>query len=123
MPKPVNIIIWVIQALLAVTMGGSGMQKLYQPMWSEQFTTWGYPDYFVYVIGVLEITGAVGLFIRPVMSYASLLCAAIMIGAIATHLNDAAGSGTIVGHIVLTALFGVVAFVRRPSFSRPNSSP
>ena len=122
MSKPVNIIIWVIQVLLAVMIGGSGAPKLYAVRWPEQFATWGYPDHFVYLIGVLEIVGAVGLLIRPVMSYAGLLCATIMIGATSTHLMHAAGLGTIIFHIVLAALFVVVAFIRRPSLLRPSSS-
>ena len=120
MSKSLNITTWVIQGLLALMIGGSGLSKLLQPRWIEVFATWGYPDYFVYLIGVLELVCGVALFVRPVMSYASIVCAAIMIGATTTHLIHAAGAGTIAAHIVIVSLLVAIAFVRRPLLLRSS---
>ena len=114
MAKSLNITVWVIQSVLALMIGGSGVAKLAEAGWIEQLATWGYPDHFVYGLGVAEIVGAIGLFSRPVMTYAGLLCAAIMIGATSTHLMNGAGVGTIVGHLLLIVLLMAVAFLKRP---------
>ncbi len=118
MNKPMRIAAWVLQGLLALIIGGPGVQKLLQPRWAEMFATWGYSDNIVYVIGVLEVIVGIGLLIRPAMGYAGLLAAAIMVGATTTHLMHDAGWGAVVGHLVLVVLFGVAAFIRRPLFLR-----
>ena len=120
MSKPLNIVTWVIQGILALMIGGSGASKLFQARWIEQFTAWGYPDHFVYIIGILELAAAIAMFVRPVMSYGSILCAAIMIGATTTHLTHAAGAGTIVGHVVIVSLLVAIAFARRPPLLRSS---
>ena len=69
MSRSLNITTWVIQGLLALMIGGSGLSKLLQARWIEVFATWGYPDHFVYLIGVHELVCGVAMFVRPVMSY------------------------------------------------------
>ena len=73
MSRSLNIATWVIQGLLALVIGGSGASKLFQARWIEQFATWGYPDHFVYVVGILELACGIAMFVRPAMAYASLL--------------------------------------------------
>ncbi|WP_290888147.1 DoxX family protein [Arenimonas sp.] len=72
---------------LALVFAASGIAKLLSlPFEVEAFARWGYPPYFMYLTGVLEVAGAIGLLVRRVSALAALCLAGLMLGAIATHL-------------------------------------
>lgn len=74
--------------LLAFIFAASGGAKLLAlPFEVEAFARWGYSPNFMYFIGVLEIAGAIGLLIPRLSALASLCLAALMLGAIGTHLT------------------------------------
>lgn len=50
------------------------------------FERWGYPAGFMYAVGILEIAGAVGLWIKHLSAFAGLCLCGMMTGAIGTHL-------------------------------------
>jgi putative oxidoreductase len=50
------------------------------------FERWGYPKWFMYLTGVLEVMGALGLLIPRLTSLSSACLALLMIGAVWTHL-------------------------------------
>ena len=83
---------WILVALLLLAFGSAGFLKLSaNPMEVEMFARFGYPLWFMYVIGVAEITGALGLVCGQFIDarlprFASLGLLAIMIGAITSHL-------------------------------------
>ncbi|MEW6590520.1 MAG: DoxX family protein [Pseudomonadota bacterium] len=72
-----------ILAALFIASGGAKLASL--PLEVEAFARWGYAPVFMYVIGVLEVAGAVGLLIPRLSALASLCLAGIMVGAVATH--------------------------------------
>ncbi len=73
--------------ILALIFAASGSAKLLSlPFEVEAFTRWGYSPAFMYVTGALEVLGAIGLLIPRLSSLASLCLAALMLGAITTHL-------------------------------------
>ena len=119
MNKAAVIGLWIVTVLLGVMMAGSGFEKLRHEKWVELFAGWGYPDNFVYVVGVVELLGGLALLVPRTATYAGLALAAVMIGATTTQIGDGAGTGTIGFHIVLILLYLLVAFVRRPAFLRP----
>ena len=94
-----KIVMRILQVLLIVAFLGAGGQKLAgtEQMVSE-FERYGYPGWFMYFTGAVEVTGALGLilgFFRPLItSLAALLLTATMIGAVFTHarLEDPAQS-------------------------------
>lgn len=53
------------------------------------FERWGYPLMFMYFIGAIEVSGGVGLLVSRVSALAGAGLAAMMIGAMATHIIHA----------------------------------
>ena len=80
---------WIGSIFLAIAFGLAGVSKLAgvsAMRWSERFVHWGYPARASYVVGAIEILGAVGLLIPWSRRAASLILGAVMIGAIYTHI-------------------------------------
>ena len=82
----------VLQVLLGAAFLGAGGQKLAgTDQMVEDFDRFGYPQWFMYVTGTIEVTGALGMLVglaRPVVvPFAGLLLAATMAGALATHMR------------------------------------
>ena len=50
------------------------------------FETYSFPAGSHYVVGLIEVIGAVGLFVRPFAKYAAFLLVVISIGAVSTHV-------------------------------------
>lgn len=53
---------------------------------AQSFEGWGYPPFFMYVIGFAEIILAIGLWLRKTAGFAALGLVGIMVGAVGTHL-------------------------------------
>ncbi|GAB2651211.1 DoxX family protein [Arenimonas aestuarii] len=74
--------------LLALVFVLSGAAKLLSlPFETDAFARWGYPLVFMYVIGALELAGAVGLLLPRLSALAGFCLSALMLGAVATHLR------------------------------------
>ncbi len=112
--KTKNTIATVLSALVALGFLFFGGTKLIgHEMIVENFKKWNYPDAFRYLIGGLEIAGAIGLFIPSLRRWAALGLMGLMLGAIYTHLSNGdgiAGSGMA---IVMFVLAGAVYLLRR----------
>lgn len=52
----------------------------------ENFKNWGYPDWFHYPIGALELLGGIGLFLPKFRKWAALGIIGLMMGAVYTHV-------------------------------------
>ena len=77
----------VLKALLGVAFLAAGGAKLAgAPAMVAVFEKLGAGQWFRYVTGVLEIAGAIGLFLPRFTRSAAALLALVMIGAIAAHL-------------------------------------
>ena len=115
---------WILTLLLAVLMAGPGSQKFTSPVWERMFRTWGYPDGFYLVIGVVEVIGGIALLIPRVASYSAIMLAVVMIGAAATQILRGGRNG--VGEIVFASLLCVLAAIRwrdRLRINRPQPAP
>lgn len=85
--KPLNVILWCVQALLALAfLGASSLKLMGAPVMVELFKAVGFGQWFRYVTGILELTGAVLIVVPKTRSIGAGLLAAIMLGAIAAHL-------------------------------------
>lgn len=103
---------WTLRILLGLALLAAGGSKLGgAPAMVAIFANLGIGQWFRYVVGLLEVIGAVGLFIPRYVRYGAILLAVVMFGAIIAHLavlgtNPAAP-------IVLLVLLGAVLWVSK----------
>jgi uncharacterized membrane protein YphA (DoxX/SURF4 family) len=77
----------VLSILLALIFLASGLAKLASLEFElVAFERWGYPIWFMYSIGAVEVLGGLGLLIQRLSAAAAAALALMMIGAIATHV-------------------------------------
>ena len=85
--RPVSVALWVLQAVLAFQFAGGGLLKLTgSPEMVDLFATIGAGQWLRYVVGALEVAGAVGLLVPRLSGLAALGLAALMLGATVTNL-------------------------------------
>jgi putative oxidoreductase len=83
----VNVALWVLQALLAVQFAAGGLAKLAgAPELVDLFASIGAGQWLRYVVGALEVAGAVGLLVPRLTRLAALGLATLMVGATVTNL-------------------------------------
>ena len=117
MKKTIKTSLWVILAVLFLFAGGS---KLLNPdAHAEDFAHWGYPLWFLYVTGIIEVGSAVGLLIPVARLYAILMLSITMVGASITHLR-AGEMGAFPVPLVLLFLLLVLAWTMRPATKPPS---
>lgn len=108
-----KIALWIMQGLLVLAFLASGGQKLVgtEQIISE-FARYGYPQWFMYFTGLVEVTGALGLlvgFFRPVVTpFAALLLVGTMLGALFTHVRIGDPLQTLVVPFVLLLIAAAV---------------
>lgn len=113
-----NIALWIIAALLAVTFLASGAVKLAQPKEKLVASGMGVLEHFsagtIKAIGALEVLGAVGLILPAALSIAPVLVplaavglALLMVGAFIAH----ARRREVQGIVMTLALFALAALV------------
>ena len=62
--RALGIALWACQALLALTFAMAGLAKVFgDPAMVEMFATIGLGQWFRYVVGALELAGAVGVLV------------------------------------------------------------
>mgnify|MGYP001618369512 CR=1 FL=1 len=120
------VLLWTLTALLAAFFLVAGGSKLASSASSSaNFARWGYPGWFMYVVGVVEAGGAIALLIPRVAGFAALLLCGTMVGAALTHLIHGEMTAAPVP-LVLLALVALVGYVRRePALTligHPNQS-
>ena len=121
-----NVVLWIVAAILAALFLGAGLTKLTQPKeklaanmgWVEDFSPGT-----VRVIGALEVLAAIGLVLPAALDIVPVLVplaavglVAIMIGAIATHARRKEAP-MIAVNLVLLVLAAVVVWGRFGPYS------
>ncbi len=112
-----TIIIWIASVLLLLGFGGAGLAKVMgaEPM-VQSLASYGLPTWFVTLLGVGEIVGAIGLLVRPMSSLAALGLTAIAFGAIVNHAVNPPITMAIPA-IILLILSLAVAWMRGGDFA------
>lgn len=83
-----KVLLWAVQILLAAYFVYSAMTILTsQPGVVGLFATIGLGQWFQYLVGALELVGAVGLLIPRLCGLAALGLAGIMVGVVIAHLT------------------------------------
>ena len=85
--RALSIALWVLQVLLALQFAMAGLAKVFgDPPMVEMFATIGIGQWFRYVVGALEIAGAVGVLIPRLSGLAALGLICLMAGATMTNV-------------------------------------
>ena len=109
-----NIVSWIIQVLIAGLFLMMGSQKLMgEAEVTANFVKWGLPGFMLYVIGTLEVLGAIGLFIPRLAGLAASGLILLMVGALFTHLTHGE-YGMAPVPVAVMAMLAVVAYLRNP---------
>jgi uncharacterized membrane protein YphA (DoxX/SURF4 family) len=110
--KGANIALWVLQGLLALAFVGAASGKLLgKPEMVALFEAVGVGQWFRYVTGLLELTGALLIVVPRTKFFGAALLSVVMVGAVLTHLFILHNAPT--APAVLLVLAGVVAWARR----------
>jgi putative oxidoreductase len=71
--RAVTIALWALQALLALMFAMAGLAKVFgDPAMVQMFATIGIGQWFRYVVGALEFSGAVGVLLPRLSGLAAL---------------------------------------------------
>jgi putative oxidoreductase len=77
---------WLLTLLLCAMFLMAGSAKFTSgEMWAGMFAGWGYPAWFAYFIGAVEVGAALALLVPALAAYAAAVIAVVMIGAAGTH--------------------------------------
>jgi putative oxidoreductase len=106
--------VWVVSGLLTAAFLMAGSMKL---LGSEEivqnFQKWGYPLFFLYVVGLSEVSFTIGLWIPKLLGLAALGLVGLMIGAVGTHIM-AAEFNMLAPSLVLGFQSALVFWIRYP---------
>lgn len=107
-----TVLLWALQLALAVVFAGAGLAKLAgDPAMVDMFTEIGTGQWLRFVVGGLELAGAIGLLVPLLAGRAALGLAAVMVGATVTNLVVLDASPAL--PLVLLLPAAGVAWVRR----------
>lgn len=112
-----HIALWVLQGLLAAffLVAAAGPKLFGEATAVEMFDEIGAGQWFRYLVGGLELAGAVGLVIPRLARFAALGLAAVMVGAVLTSLFILDAGWLTITPAILLVLLGIVAWGRRPA--------
>jgi putative oxidoreductase len=102
--------LYLVSAFLTFVFLNAGWPKFSDSSgWARAFASWGFPVWFRLLVGGIEVLGGVLLLVPRTAIYAAAALAAIMVGAMGTHIltGDAAA---IYHEAVPLALLGVVMY-------------
>lgn len=95
-------VVWLGMALVSAVMVMGGILKLSgDPTVLKSFSDLGLPSWFGTFVGVAELAGAVGLWLRSTSFWAALGISLVMIGAIYYHIAFPPASAGVPAAIVL----------------------
>jgi uncharacterized membrane protein YphA (DoxX/SURF4 family) len=107
-----NVALWGLQVVVAGVFVMAAIPKLTaDPQAVAGFSELGLGTAGMYVIGVLEIAGAIGLLIPPLVGLAGLALTALMVGAVISTLLTSAELVAIPAAVLV--LTGIIAWGRR----------
>ena len=111
-----QIIFWLLIAAFVIPGYIFGFKKLFGHQHSiAQFKKFGYPLWFMHVLGLMEITGSTLMLFNPTRIYGIAIFPIILAGAIYTHVKVNDGKKVvmkpIIAGVVLLVIFLFTFFV------------
>ncbi|MFD3405712.1 DoxX family protein [Kribbella sp. NPDC058693] len=112
--RPGVVVLWVTQVVLAAMFVMASLPKLTgDPVMVDLFNAVGAGQWLRYVVGALELAGAIGLLVPRLCGLAALGLAMLMVGATLTNIVALGASPAIpIGYLLVAA---VIACFRRES--------
>ncbi len=98
----------VTYAIAAMFLMSGGMKFMAPPEMVENFARWGFAQWFIYVVGAVEVGAAVLLALPATRVVGALILAVTMVGAAATHLLAGEYLHTFPAVMLLTGLTAVL---------------
>jgi uncharacterized membrane protein YphA (DoxX/SURF4 family) len=113
-----DLVLWVPTLFLVYVFATQGLAKFSdQSGWAKAFAIWHFPVWFRILIGVCEITAAALLLLRRTASLGAGLIAAVMVGAMGTHISRGHPE-QVTSEVVPLMLSLIVLWGRRQYFAR-----
>ena len=104
---------WIPAILLMLVFIPQGLAKFSDTSgWTAAFRQWGYPDWFRMLIGALELSAALLLFLGRTAAFGAIIIIVVMLGAWATHLIFEGGRH-MTSEVVPLVLATIVLILRR----------
>ena len=108
---------WVPALFLVMVFGTQGWSKFDATSgWARAFVHWGYPDWFRWTIGVLEVGAAACLLWGRSAIFGAMTVIAVMVGAMATHVIQDGGRN-MTSEVVPIVFASLILWLRREQFS------
>ncbi len=85
MKKIIKTALWIVLGGMFIMAGGAKLMGEHSQV--EHFAQWGYPIWFLYLTGVIEVLGGICLFIPKAQFYGIVVLSVTMVGAALTHLR------------------------------------
>ncbi|GJD52919.1 hypothetical protein OPKNFCMD_5686 [Methylobacterium crusticola] len=105
--------------LTAIFLIAAGMKFAAVPFEVSGFARFGYPVWFMYVIGAAQLFGAVLFWVRGGTACGAFLLAVIMAGAVASHLGAGDPVPMMLPALVLLLVLVAIAYRRRDELVTP----
>ncbi len=80
-------VLWIITAFLAWVFLRQGVAKFSDDSgWARAFRAWHYPAWFRILVGVIEVSAVLILFVRRFALVGAIMIIIVMLGGMATHI-------------------------------------
>jgi uncharacterized membrane protein YphA (DoxX/SURF4 family) len=117
-------VLWILIVFLAYVFLRQGTAKFSDTSgWARAFRLWHYPDWFRILIGVVEVSAVLLLFLKRTALIGALLIVAVMLGGMATHIYWGQPR-YVTSEVLPLVLATIVAIGRRRTFlAAPAEQP
>jgi uncharacterized membrane protein YphA (DoxX/SURF4 family) len=114
-----NVVLWVLQVLIALAFLTAAIGKLTANSSTvHTFDQIGFGHWFMYLMGILELAGTIGILIPRLCGLAALAFVGLMIGAFITELAISASTGNVLVPVIYLIPVAIVAWGRRDRTAR-----
>lgn len=113
MKRVIKIGLWIVLGVMFIMAGGAKLMGQHSQV--EHFAQWGYPLWFVYLTGLIEVSGGICLLIPKAQFYGVVVLSVTMVGAALTHLRAGEMDAVPVPVVLLCLLVSLAWTMRQPT--------
>jgi len=112
MKKLIKTALWIVLGGMFIMAGGAKLMGDHSQV--AHFAQWGYPLWFLYLTGIIEVGGGICLFIPKAQFYGIVVLSITMVGAALTHLRAGEMSAFPIPVVLLGLLLLLAWSMRQP---------